>query len=155
MIVPAVKPDNPDLAKPSDHLVPVAYPISGVSGSVSRSYSTKVTRPLPESAIRSFGQWLTHEKWPEISGVDEPDAMLQKFIIKILSKLEDYFPKKTVKITNEDLPFIDWKLKSIKRRLMRLYRKEGKSQAYLALKTNYETQFQKASRNYILKNVIF
>ena len=45
-IVPAVIPDDPRKTKPSDHLVPIAYPITGQSGSVPRKYKTIVTQPL-------------------------------------------------------------------------------------------------------------
>jgi hypothetical protein len=58
-----------------------------------------------------------------------------------------------VKISSEDLPFIDWKLKKLKRQLMRIYQKEGKSDTYETLLTNYERQFLKASKEYIRKNV--
>ena len=36
IIVEAIQPDNPAKSKPSDHLVPIAYPISNQSGSVPR-----------------------------------------------------------------------------------------------------------------------
>jgi hypothetical protein len=51
IIVSPLQPDNPSKAKPSDHLVPILYPISGQSGSVPRQYRTKTSRPLPESGI--------------------------------------------------------------------------------------------------------
>ena len=55
LVVAAIQPENPRKAKPSDHLVPVAYSISCESGSVTREYHMKTVRPLP--GIRIFGQW--------------------------------------------------------------------------------------------------
>ena len=49
IICPGLQPDNPARAKPSDHLVPVAYPISGGSVAITRQYQVKTTRPLPDS----------------------------------------------------------------------------------------------------------
>ena len=51
------------------------------------------------------------------------------------------------------MPFFNWKLKKIKRQLMRLYRKKPKSEEYEKLKNEYESQFKKASSHYISKNV--
>ena len=150
LIVPAVQPDNPAQAKPSDHLVPVIYPISGVSGSVSRSYSTKITQPLPDSAIRNFGEWLTNEKWAVISETDGPDLMLHKFNNTIKSKIDFYFPKKSVKLSNEDLPFIDWKLKNIKRKLNQ---GRTKNQAQIQTKqTGIETKPARRIKKIIQRN---
>ena len=150
-VVPAVQPDDPTRAKPSDHLVPVMYPLSGATGSVSRTYATKTTRPLPDSGLRSFGQWLVSQDWAELEG--GPDQILGFFNQKVQTKFHEIFPEKTFKISNEDLPFIDWKLKKMKRNLMRVYRKEGKSDNYQILLTNYERKFQKASKDYIQRNV--
>ena len=150
-VIPAVQPDDPTRAKPSDHLVPVMYPISGATGSVSRAYTTKTTRPLHESGLRNFGQWLVSQDWAELEG--GPDHKMGQFNQVIQTKFNQIFPEKTFKISNEDLPFIDWKLKKMKRSLMRVYRKEGRSDRYEILLTNYERQFRKASKDYIQKNV--
>ena len=153
-IVPAVPADDPARAKPSDHLVPVMYPISGATGTVSRTYTTKLRRPLPDSAIRHFGQWLVTEQWLILAEEDEsPDAKLCKFNSLIQNKIEEHFPQKEVKISNEDLPFIDWKLKKMKRKLMRIYCQEGKSSTYVTMLNSYDQQFEKASKEYIRKNV--
>ena len=71
-VVAAIQPDNPRQAKPSDNLVPVAYPINGESGSVTREYHVKKVRPLPESGIRMFGQ----SGWPVRSGEKCPIRVL-------------------------------------------------------------------------------
>ena len=115
-IVPALPAHDPTRAKPSDHLIAVMYPISGATGTVSRTYTTKLRQPLPDSAVRNFGQWSA------LAGEEEgPDAKLHKFNFLIQQKFEEHFPQKEVKILNEDLPFIDWKLKKIKQNLMRIY----------------------------------
>ena len=153
-VVPAVQPDDPTRAKPSDHLVPVMYPISGATGSVSRTYKIKTTRPQPESGIRRFGQWLVSQNWADLAANEGgPDQKLDVFNQLIQTKFYEIFPEKVVKISNEDLPFIDWKLKQMKRKLMRVYKKEGKSDSYEILLTTYERQLRRASKEYIQRNV--
>ena len=73
IIVSPLQPDNPSKAKPSDHLVPILYPITGQSRSVPRHYRTKTTRPLPESGIREFGSWLAGECWEELEQKEGPN----------------------------------------------------------------------------------
>ena len=84
-IVPAVQPDDPLTAFPSDHSVPVLYPISGISGSVPRTYKTKITRPMPESALRDFGLWLANEAWHGMHEGGDPDGLLNHFNTLIAS----------------------------------------------------------------------
>ena len=110
----AVIPDDPRKAKPSDHLVPIAYPITGQSGSVPRRYRTVVTQPLPLSGMRDFGDWLAHEKWELLDKQEGPDEKLKVFSEKCSQKINSIFPEKNVKISNEDLPFINWKLKNMR-----------------------------------------
>ena len=61
VIVPPVPADDPSDGAPSDHSTPVVYPRSGGDNSQSREYITRISRPLPESGIREFGQWITSE----------------------------------------------------------------------------------------------
>ena len=68
-----IQPENPRKAKPSDHLIPVAYPISCETGSVTREYHKKTVRPLPESGIIVFGQGLASEKWKELANQIYPN----------------------------------------------------------------------------------
>ena len=57
----AVDPDETfPTHKPSDHNVPVAYPLNNSSYmNSSRNYKVKKFRPLPQSGIELCGNWLT------------------------------------------------------------------------------------------------
>ena len=153
VIAPPCQPDDPAKAKPSDHLVPVLYPISGASGAVSRTYEERTSRPMPDSAIRQFGQWLASQDWSVINEDSNPDEMLACFDKLVEDQMKENFPEKKTKTTNQDLPFFDWKLKTKKRRLQRIYRKEGKSEKYKRMKTEYDALFLKSSKSYIQQNV--
>ena len=152
-IVEACQPDDPTKAKPSDHLVPVAYPISGESGAVTRHYQVMKTRPLCESGVREFGSWLTHHDWKDLDVSNHPDEKEQIFLNLLSSKINEIFPEKSVKLSNQDLPFINWKLKDMKRKLQRLYRNQGRRQEYETLLEKYNCEFQKTAKEYIRKNV--
>ena len=66
-IVPAVPPDLPGHGVPSDHDMAVAVPLAGAGvGAVTREYAMKTSRPIPDSQVRQFGQWITQEDWAEL-----------------------------------------------------------------------------------------
>ena len=90
----AVIPDDPRKAKPSDHLVPIAYPITGQSGSVPRRYRTVVTQPLPVSGMRDFGEWLANESWEVLDKHEGPDEKLKLFSQQYSQKMKRIFPEK-------------------------------------------------------------
>ena len=66
-VCPAVQVDVPGKGVPSDHDMAVAVPLAG-AGAVTREYTTRVSRPLPESGVRQFGQWITGENWEALRG---------------------------------------------------------------------------------------
>ena len=61
VILPAVELDNPLDGVLSDHKVPLALPIKFAGENKSRDYVTRTFRPLPDSGIRLFGQWICNE----------------------------------------------------------------------------------------------
>ena len=63
MIVPPVPADNPSQGKPSDHSVPLARPHTTTGNERTNDYKTRVTRPMPDSSIRQFAQWIINEDW--------------------------------------------------------------------------------------------
>ena len=68
IIVPPVPCDNPADGVPSDHSVPVCVPHTDRSRPAVRRFKTVTYRPLPDSAIRQFGNWITSEPFSQIKG---------------------------------------------------------------------------------------
>ena len=52
--------------KPSDHLIVLMRPISAQLSAPPRQYYTVQTRPITESGIKQFGQWLIGYSWHEL-----------------------------------------------------------------------------------------
>ena len=63
VITPPLQPDDPTKAKPSDHSVPVCIPHTDRYRPPSRNYRVVKYRPLPESCLRDFGEWIEAEEW--------------------------------------------------------------------------------------------
>ena len=152
LVVPPVPADNPLQGKPSDHSVPLARPHT-TSGVNMNEYRTKISRPMPDSGIRQFGQWIINEEWdcfvPEGKPSEQACAM-QKLLE---GKMDEIFPTKTVKISNKDKMWIDAELKQLDRQKKRIYSKEGKSKKYLELKEKFASKYAKGAADYLEKNV--
>ena len=67
VIVPPIGPDDPTAGLPSDHEVPVCVPHTDRHSRPKRNYRTVTYRPLPDSSVRLFGQWVTAESWDQVT----------------------------------------------------------------------------------------
>ena len=116
IITPPVLPDNPQYGAPSDHSTAVAVPLSrDTVSSVSRSrdYVTRVYRPLPQSGVFEFGEWICNEEWETIQDNDNPTEQVLSFKKLLNEKLDIIFPQKCLKINpNIDLPYFTCELKN-------------------------------------------
>ena len=63
VIYPPVPPDKAGQGVASDHSVPITRPLTQTTVGQVREYVTRTSRPLPESRIREFGQWITGVDW--------------------------------------------------------------------------------------------
>ena len=93
IIVPPVPADDPCGGAPSDHSTAIALPLSADNMNQHREYVTKVSRPLPDSGIREFGQWIGNKEWTEIENMS-PTEQVTIFEKSVQEKVNVIFPKK-------------------------------------------------------------
>jgi hypothetical protein len=153
VIIPPVQPDIPGQGVPSDHSVPMCVPHTDPHNPPAREYKTVVSRPLPDSKIREFGQWITIEQWEEIIGESDPTQQVRIFETFIEQKLDQYFPHKITKLGIGDKVFMTAELKTLKRKRMREYRKNGKSDRNTRLLKEFEVKFKKTAGDFMRKNI--
>ena len=154
MIVPPVPPDDPMYGVPSDHSTAIATPLAQDTTRQSHEYVVKTYRPLPESGILEFGEWICSEEWLNIPENGSPTDQVCTFEKQVNEKLDAIFPLKTVKINPIlDKPFFTAELKKLNRQLKREYRKNYKSEKYNRLKNCYVVKYKKAAEVYLEKNV--
>ena len=84
-------PDKPQCEKPSDHSVPVARPLCLASQPVSNVYTEKTCRPLPDSAVREFMQWVHTESWDSVPANGSTTAQVEAYEKIIESKVNQLF----------------------------------------------------------------
>ena len=152
-IVPPVPADNPVQGKPSDHSVPLAKPLNSAGVNMSNQYKTKISRPMPESGVKSFGQWIINENWDCVDPKSNPSIQASELQKLLETKLDKFFPTKSVRLSNKDKKWMDFELKKLDRTKKREWCRKGKSDKYVKLKQEFDSKFQEAAGKYLDKNV--
>ena len=148
-----ILPDDPRHAAPSDHRVPVAHPLASSARPQSNSYSERTCRPMPDSAVRTFMHWIHTEKWDSVPKNGSTTAQVTALEKLINEKVNTFFPEKKIRFTNIDKPFITAELKTLDRKKKREWKKRGRSNLYLQLKSEFQEKFKKAASTYLKKCV--
>ena len=97
------------------------------------NYKYITYRPLPESGIRMFGEWIVAENWEILRENVSPSEQVELFENTILSKLDQFCPTKVLKLSNHDKPWMTRELKQLHRQKSREYIKRGKTLKYTEL----------------------
>ena len=113
VIVPPINPDNPMKGKASDHWVPVCTPHTDRHRPPARNYRIVKYRPLPESALCKFGDWIVKEDWQSVINCQSPSEQVAAFENLVLGKLDSFCPMKQIKISSHDKTFITADLKKL------------------------------------------
>ena len=153
VIAPPILPDNPCLGQPSDHSVPVCAPHTNRYTRPTRNYRIINYRPLPESSIKRFGEWIVSEQWNSINPESSPTDQAIQFEKLIKANLDKFCPEKQMKLGPKDKLFITAELKRISRLKSREYTKNGKTLKYLTLKRLFETKYKEEAQKYLHKNL--
>ena len=152
-IRPAVQPDNPIIASPSDHKIAFAEPNTNSSQPVKRETLSRTVRPLSDDSIAKFAQWIQHEPWTFVyDGVDTTD-MVDRLNFLLELNLEQSCPSKTIRSTN-----LDGKIRSVAvdqacRRKKREYDKHGNSSKYKELKKEAKATLKAATSKFLSKQI--
>ncbi|XP_019618323.1 PREDICTED: uncharacterized protein LOC109465472, partial [Branchiostoma belcheri] len=72
-----------------------------------------VVRPLPDSRIRAFGQWITSHTWDEVLQSDTVEEKTAAFYRTLNSAIENYFPLRKCSLHHRDKPWITALLKDL------------------------------------------
>ena len=153
IIAPPLLPDDPENAKPSDHSVPVCTPHTDRYNPPHRNYKLHTYRPLPDSSVRKFGQWITAQRWEDLSHELPVTELTSRFENTLKANLNKFCPEKTIRISSQDKPWVNSELKKLHRLKSREWTKRGKTKKYLSLSQEFKLKYQAEAQKYMDKNV--
>ena len=151
--LPPLDPDLDTNGKPADHLIVVMRPIDTLNNKPSRSFRTIKVRPITKSGRAKFNSWIQEQSWREVLEEDSVDLKAEKLHNMVLNKLDEFCPEKDRKLSSDDEPWFSEKLKKLKRRKNRLFRKNRNSQEYKTFKIKYEAEVKAAKKTFKQKTI--
>ena len=106
---------------------------------------------MPESSIVEFSQSVRNVDWSFMLDGSSSSEMVATFQ-KMTGDLQDiHFPLKKISVSPYDKPWITEELKKMRRHRQRIYRKEGRSKAYLSVKDDFDSKRKSEVEKYIDK----
>ena len=126
--MPPLDPDPDCDGSPSDHLMVEMRPISTISNRSVREKRKVKFRPLPQSGMLKFGEWLSQQTWDEVYNANDVHEKAACFQQKLMKALDEYLPEKTVTFSSDDQPWMTAELKELDRKKKRVFRKQRKSE---------------------------
>ena len=155
--VPQVLPpldSDPDCnGKPSDHMMVVMTPITGINSRPESKTKNITFKPISEQGLQKMKEWLENESWAEITG--EPCANKKAEVLQrlLMRKYDEYFPEKCRKISILDQPFFTHKLSNLKRKKGREYNKHCRSNKWKYLEEIYQKEISAAKKGFYRKRI--
>ena len=153
LIAPPIEPDNPSMGQPSDHSVPICIPHMDRHTPPERNYRIIKYRPLPESSLRRFGEWIVGESWEAVKNELPATEQAKQFENLTKRYLDKFCPEKQMKLGPQDKPFITAELKKLARMKQREYVRKGKSEKYLKLKKKFDEKYKLEAQKYLNKSL--
>ena len=144
----ALQPDLPAEAAPSDHLGNLLLPRSVGGIPSSRLYRRITVRPLSSSQIDALGRWIGLQPWEELQTVSDVDLQLEMFTPSVFSMLNAIATEKEIKISLDDPPWMNTRIKTIIRKRNREYDKNYKSPKWRKLLKKTKSMVKSAKRNF-------
>ena len=151
-----VKPldSDPDKnGKPADHNIVLCKPISTINNIHARVTKSILVQPVTEAGLNKMKNWLMEETWDSVIKSDTADSKATVFQNTFLTKYNEFFPKKTLKLTNVDQPWMTQKLKKLDRQRKRIYHKHRKSEKWEKLDKQFKKEMKGAKSNFYTKMV--
>ena len=114
----------------SDHRIVIAKQLGPLNNKSARQTRIVKCRPLPESGLNDLKIWFMEQTWKDVFEAENVHMKAEILQSKLLAALDKCCPEKSIKINNDDQPWMSRKLKSLDRKRKRIYRRERKSEKW-------------------------
>ena len=133
--------------------VPVCTPHTDRYRPAARNYRIIKYRPMPDSSVHKFGEWIVNESWDSLTDQMSVNTQSVAFEQLVSEKLNMFCPEKEMKLGSQDKPFINAELKKIARQKGREYNKRGKTEKYKRLEKLFLSKYKIESEKYLQKHM--
>ena len=103
---------------------------------------------MATSQIEALGRWIGSEPWAELNNCREVDTQLEIFTSTVFTMLNTVAPEKEIKISLDDPPWMDIRIKTVIRQRNREYDKHSKSVKWRNLAKKSKAMVRRAKMNF-------
>ena len=151
--LPPLDNDPDNNGKPADHLMVKWTPISSIDNESARLKKIIIYRPYADKSLNKMQEWIDQQDWSEIKNEKSAHDKMKSLQNLLIKKYEEFFPERKKIITIDDQPFFSNKLKIMKRRKAREFRKNRKSNKWLQMDKAYKLEVGKAKKKYYSEKI--
>ena len=98
--------------------------------------------------MNEYGKWIKNQNWEEIQSLETAHQKAEKLQSMLLAQLDIYLPEKTLKVNENDLPWVNFQVKKYDRQQKREYSKNKRSNKWKHLNKVYRQKSDEAKENY-------
>ena len=153
LCLPPLDSDPDKNGTESDHRIVLTRPINVINNRSGRDFKKIKVRPLPLSGINKMKEWFIDQTWNEVFKEESAHKKADLFQNMLIKALDEIFPEKMRKISNDDQPWITHRLKVLDRRRKRIYRKERRSEKWTKLNKLFQKEMKSEKSNFY-KNTV-
>eukprot|EP00057_Strongylocentrotus_purpuratus_P006372 XP_011660846.1 PREDICTED: uncharacterized protein LOC105436707 [Strongylocentrotus purpuratus] len=133
----------------SDHRTIIIDPINVILNSAPRKTTI---RPMRDSNIRTFGQWLTSENWTCLNECRDAVEMVESFASSLRARYLQIFPPTCIKRRSDDKPWITNRVLTIISQRQKAYLL-GNIPLYKTLRDTVRREIAKCKQNFYSRKV--
>ena len=149
--LPHLEVDDDKKGMPSDHLTVLWEPRN--QHLPSKQMRTVSFRPMRDSSVREFGQWVSSFDWKDVLEAESAHQKADIFQNILLHKYYSFFPQKVLKFRRDDKPWVTDAVKRLDRKRRRAWLRDKNSDLYRILNENYKILCKKSKQDYFIKTV--
>ena len=129
----------------SNHLSVLWRPKATVS--LQQASTLRTYRPLKQSSIRQFGEWLVHYPWVEVLTIEDVETKWMNYITSITTAYHHFFPEKSLRTHPADLPWMTDRIKRLMEERNRSFH-TGNTTLYKSLRNKVIREIKTAKKQY-------
>ena len=108
---------------------------------------------MTESSIREFGQWLQKHEWTEVFQKPTATEKCDAFYESLNRAIDEHMPSKSVKLHNQDKPWMTSYIKGLIKERQSIFHKEHRSTKWKRLRNKIQYSIAKSKRDYYRNRV--
>ena len=150
--LPPIEPDSPT-GKPSDHKTVICEPLNVINNVPTRHTRRITVRPITDSGVKLFKVWIEAQDWEHVKESPTVDEKVDIMTNLLMKNIEKCFPQKEIKVTSDNAPWCNSKVRKLKRLKGREFNKHRSSVKWASLNKLYKLSLSEAKQKYY-KNII-